>query len=141
MNVSNEKLLNAAKCQGFCFWIIDRKPTGGVKLPPTEVRVNSVFLLVMAKSQEKMRLPHYQNFQQIKHPRSWCEIKATIFSWLDLISAAVLSYKINHNSDSTIALSREIDGKSTYLDLVDNYKRGSFILVIYTLLSQFYVIS
>ena len=32
-NVSNEMLLNAAKCQGYgfyCFWVIKRKPTKGV---------------------------------------------------------------------------------------------------------------
>ena len=46
-NVSNEILLNAAKCQGYsfcCFWVINGKPTGrgeggGVKLPPTQIRV------------------------------------------------------------------------------------------------------
>ena len=35
-NVSNEMLLNAAKCQGYSFypcWVIKGKPTGRVKLP------------------------------------------------------------------------------------------------------------
>ena len=44
INVSNKILLNAAKCQGYSsyhFWVIQGKPTGmGVKLPPTQIRVN-----------------------------------------------------------------------------------------------------
>ena len=47
-NVSNKILLNAAKCQGYSFyrfWVIQGKPTVGVKLPPphththTQIRV------------------------------------------------------------------------------------------------------
>ena len=37
-NISNRMLLNAAKfeCYSFyCFWVIKRKPTGAIKLPPT----------------------------------------------------------------------------------------------------------
>ena len=36
-NVSNEMLLNAAKCQSYSFyrfWVIERKPRGGVNYPP-----------------------------------------------------------------------------------------------------------
>ena len=36
-SVSNKMLLNAAKCQRcsfYCFWVIKRKPTGGVELLP-----------------------------------------------------------------------------------------------------------
>ena len=42
-NVSNRMLLNAAKFQGYSFyrfWVIKGKPTRGVKLPPTQIRVN-----------------------------------------------------------------------------------------------------
>ena len=42
MNVSNEMLLNVAKCQGYSFyrfWVITGKPIGGVKLHPTQIRV------------------------------------------------------------------------------------------------------
>ena len=43
-NVSNEMLLNAAKCQGYSFyrfWVIKGKLTEGVKLPPpTQILVN-----------------------------------------------------------------------------------------------------
>ena len=46
-NISNRILLNAAKFQGYNgyrFWVIKRKPTGGVKLspppPPSQIRVN-----------------------------------------------------------------------------------------------------
>ena len=45
-NVSNKKLLNAAKCQGcsfYPFWVIKGKLTGAAKLPPpssTLIRVN-----------------------------------------------------------------------------------------------------
>ena len=51
MNVSNEMLLNAAKCQDYSFyrfWVIKRKPTGlgweGSNFKPTQVRVN-VFIV------------------------------------------------------------------------------------------------
>ena len=46
-NVSNEKLLNAAKCQGYGFypfWVIKRKPTGVLNSPHTQIRVN-VFIV------------------------------------------------------------------------------------------------
>ena len=33
-NVTNRMLLNAAKLQGYRFWVIKGKPTGGVKLRP-----------------------------------------------------------------------------------------------------------
>ena len=39
-NVSNEMLLNGAKCQGYIFhrfWVIKVKPTGGVKLPTSHI--------------------------------------------------------------------------------------------------------
>ena len=42
-NVSNRMLLNAAKFQGYSFyrlWVIQGKPTWGVKLPPIQIRVN-----------------------------------------------------------------------------------------------------
>ena len=42
-NVSNKILLNDAKCQGYSFyrfWVIEGKRTVGVKLPPTQIRVN-----------------------------------------------------------------------------------------------------
>ena len=41
-NVSDEILLNVAKCQGYrfyCFWVIKGKPTGGIKLPPPRLRL------------------------------------------------------------------------------------------------------
>ena len=41
-NVSNEMLLNAAKCQGYSFyhfWVIKVKPTGGLKLSPSLPRL------------------------------------------------------------------------------------------------------
>ena len=46
MNVSNKILLNAAKSQGYSFWVIKRKPTwrGGnftPPAPPTQIRVNA----------------------------------------------------------------------------------------------------
>ena len=46
-NVSNKILVKAAKCQCcnfYRFWVIKRKPTRGVKLPPrpTQIRVNSL---------------------------------------------------------------------------------------------------
>ena len=51
MNVSNEMLLNAAKCQDYSFyrfWVIKGKPTGmgweGSNFKPTQVRVN-VFIV------------------------------------------------------------------------------------------------
>ena len=47
-NISNRILLNATKFQGYNvyrFWVIKRKPTGGIKLsppppPPSQIRVN-----------------------------------------------------------------------------------------------------
>ena len=54
-NVANRMLLNAAKFQSYSFyrfWVIKRKPTGGVKLPPappppstTQIRVKSNMLI------------------------------------------------------------------------------------------------
>ena len=44
-NGSNKILLNASKCYccSFCrFWVIKGRPTGGVKLPPTQIRFNSI---------------------------------------------------------------------------------------------------
>ena len=45
-NVSNEKLINAAKCQvyGFCrFWLIEEKPIEeGRKIPPLQIRVKKL---------------------------------------------------------------------------------------------------
>ena len=46
-NVSNEMLLNATKCQGYSFYrflVIKGKPAGGwgIKLPPTQTRVNQI---------------------------------------------------------------------------------------------------
>ena len=43
-NVSNEMLLNAARCHGcsiWCFWVIIKKPTGRIKLPhpPPKTRI------------------------------------------------------------------------------------------------------
>ena len=40
--VSNEMLLNAAKCQGyrfFHFWVIKGKPTKGLTPPPTQIKL------------------------------------------------------------------------------------------------------
>ena len=45
-NVSNEMLLNAAKCQGYSFyrfWVIRGKPTGEIKLPPCALRLVETF--------------------------------------------------------------------------------------------------
>ena len=36
-NVTNRMLLNAAKLQGYRFWVIKGKPTGGVKLRPPPI--------------------------------------------------------------------------------------------------------
>ena len=51
-NVSNEMLLNAAECQGYSFyrfWVIKEKPTGGVKLPHTQIRVKDVLNRMILK--------------------------------------------------------------------------------------------
>ena len=48
LNVSNEMLLNAAKCQGYSFyrfWVIEGKPARGqinYPHPPTQIRVNKL---------------------------------------------------------------------------------------------------
>ena len=54
-NVSNKILLKATKCQGYSFnhfWVIKRKPTGRVKLPPTRIRVKKpvIFRFVLKPS-------------------------------------------------------------------------------------------
>ena len=48
VNVSNDKLLNAANYQGYSFyyfWVIKEKPKGAVKINPTRLGLNPVTIL------------------------------------------------------------------------------------------------
>ena len=56
MNVSNKMLLNAAKCQGYCFyhfWIVKGKPTGG-KITPYPPSQTHILKLGLIKSRLKV---------------------------------------------------------------------------------------
>ena len=91
-NVSNRRLLNAAKFQGYNFyhfWVIKGKPTGGKITSPLQIRVNKHlrkicnFCFLILPSKTLRSIIHGLYFQNLQHNAT---IKLRIYLLLSLIS-------------------------------------------------------